>query len=176
MFAVERLSLPGVLLIRPQVFHDDRGSSMVTYNAEEFAKLSITADFKQDFISRSVKNVIRGIHFKRAPHMQDKLVRCVSGEIFDVVADYNPASPTFGTYVSVSLRAEEPVMLYVPGRYAHGFCVVSDDASVEYKIAGKYSPEHASGIPWNDHLLNIAWPVAEPIISEQDKSWEPLTT
>ncbi|MDP2594125.1 MAG: dTDP-4-dehydrorhamnose 3,5-epimerase family protein, partial [bacterium] len=144
LFDIRELSLPGVLLITPKTFTDVRGYSTVTYNAEEFAKLGIPADFKQDFKSYSIHSVIRGLHFQRAPHRQDKLVRPTQGEIFDVAADYDPESPTFGTSVSVTLTAE--TMFYVPGKYAHGFCVLSDTAVVEYKIAGVYSPEHAGGV------------------------------
>ena len=174
LFEIRALSLPGVCLVTPKIFTDVRGYSIVTYNAEEFAKLGIPADFKQDFKSYSVQSVIRGLHFQRAPHRQDKLVRCTQGEIFDVAADYDPESPTFGTSVSVTLTAEEQTLLYIPGKYAHGFCVLSDTAVVEYKIAGAYSPAHAGGVPWNDPLLNITWPTSIPILSEQDTSWQSL--
>src|SRR3989344_6124740 len=174
LFEIHELSLPGVFLIRPKIFSDARGYSVVIYTAEEFAKIGIIADFKQDFKSYSVQGVIRGLHFQHAPHRQDKLVRPTQGEIFDVAADCNPESPTFGTSVSVTLTANEQTMLYIPGKYAHGFCVLSDTAIVEYKIAGVYSPEHASGVPWNDPLLNITWPISQPILSEQDTSWRLL--
>ena len=174
-FIVTELALPGVFFIRPKIFSDARGYSMVIYTAEEFSKLGITTNFKHDFRSYSIKNVVRGLHFQHAPYMQDKLVRCTQGEIFDVAADYNPASATFGTYVSATLKDKEQTMLYVPGKYAHGFCVTSDNAIVEYKIGGEYSPKNASGVSWNDPLLHITWPISEPILSEQDKSWKPLT-
>ena len=175
LFEIHELSLPGVLLITPKIFSDVRGHSVVSYVAEEFERCGIMADFIQDFKSYSIKNVIRVLHFQRAPHMQDKLVRCTQGKIFDVAADYNPASATFGTYVSVILTADEQTMLYIPGKYAHGFCVLSDTAIVEYKIAGAYKPESAGGVPWNDPLLHIAWPISTPILSEQDKLWKPLS-
>lgn len=146
----------------------------MTYNVEEFLKLGIDTNFVQDFRSQSVKGVIRGLHYQRAPHKQDKLVRCAHGEIFDVAADYDPASPTFGTYVTETLTAEEQTMLFVPGIYAHGFCVTSETAIVEYKIGGKYSPQDASGVPWDDPLLQVAWPTSSPILSEQDRAWQPL--
>lgn len=174
LFEIRELSLPGVLLITPKIFSDARGYSVVAYNTEAFTKLGITTNFTQDFTSYSVKNVIRGLHFQRAPHSQDKLVRCIHGSIFDVVADIDPTSPTFGTHASAMLTAEEQTMLYIPGIYAHGFCVTSDTASVMYKIAGEYSPEHASGVLWNDPVLGIKWPTPTPILSEQDKSWELL--
>lgn len=174
MFTVEKLSLPGVLLIKPKIFTDARGSSVVAYDVSEFAKLGITTTFVQDFRSYSVKDVIRGLHFQHAPYAQEKLVRCAEGTIFDVVADIDPVSPTFGTYVSATLSAEEQTMLYVPGKYAHGFCVLSESATVEYKIAGEYSPESASGVLWNDPRLNIIWPTVSPVLSSKDASWKPL--
>ncbi len=174
MFSVEPLSLPGVLRITPKIFSDARGYAAVVYQNDAFIKLGIPAAFTQDFVSHSIRNVIRGLHYQRAPYSQDKLVRCIQGEIFDVAADIDPTSPTFGTYASVTLKAEEQTMLYVPGKYAHGFCVTSDSASVQYKIAGEYRPEHASGVLWNDPLLRIAWPITDPILSEPDKSWQPL--
>ena len=174
MFTVEKLSLPGVLLIKPKIFNDVRGYSVAAYDALEFAKLGITTTFTQDFRSHSIKDVIRGLHFQHAPYEQEKLVRCAEGEIFDIVADIDPASPTFGTHVSVVLTAESQDMLYVPGKYAHGFCVLSEGATVEYKIAGEYNPEKASGILWNDPRLNIAWPTQNPILSPKDTSWKPL--
>ena len=175
LFEIRELSLPGVLLITPKIFSDVRGYAEVAYNTEEFAALGIMTDFKQDFRSYSVKNVIRGLHFQRAPYMQDKLVHCTQGEILDVAADCDPASATFGAYTSATLTVGNHLMLYIPGKYAHGFCVTSDTAIVEYKMGGKYSPEYAKGIPWDDPLLHITWPTSNPILSEQDKSWQPLT-
>lgn len=174
LFEFRKLSLPGVFLIKPKIFSDARGHSVVIYTTDEFEKLGIATNFKQDFRSYSVKNVIRGLHFQRAPYIQDKLVRCTQGEIFDVAADHNPDSPTFGTHVSATLNAKEHAMLFVPGKYAHGFCVTSADAVVEYKIGGEYSPKNASGVLWSDPVLNIPWPTNNPILSEQDRSWEPL--
>lgn len=175
MFTIEQLSLPGVMLIKPNILPDSRGYAVVTYNAEEFLKLGITTAFKQDFRSHSVKDVIRGLHFQIAPHEQDKLVRCTQGSIFDVAADIDPSSPTFGTYASALLTAEEQSMLFIPGKYAHGFCVTSETADVEYKIGGQYSPAHTRGIVWNDPLLNIIWPTTSPIVSDKDKAWPPLS-
>ena len=169
-YAVKELALPGVLLIKPQVFADARGYSIETFQTEEFKKLGVGTDFVQDFVSHSKKDVIRGLHFQRAPFAQDKLVRCAHGEIFDVVADIDPQSPTFGTYVSATLATGEQTMLYVPGKYAHGFCVVSDEATVEYKIRGAYNLESASGVLWSDPRLNIAWPTKTPVLSPKDAS------
>lgn len=174
-YEVEELGLPGVLLIKPKVFPDARGFSVVPYSEEDFVQLGITARFVQDYTSHSVKNVIRGLHFQRAPHMQGKLVRCSSGEIMDVVADYNPAAPTYGMYVTATLRAEDQATLFIPGRYAHGFCVLSDEAVTEYKMSDMHIPEFAGGIRWNDPFFGILWPVTNPILSEQDKAWPLLS-
>jgi dTDP-4-dehydrorhamnose 3,5-epimerase len=173
-YTVTPLALPGVLLVTPKVFVDPRGYSVETYQVEEFEALGIGSGFVQDYLSHSHKGVIRGLHLQRTPYAQDKLVRCAYGEIFDVAADIDPASPTFGTYVSARLKSDEQNMLYVPGNYAHGFCVVSDSATVEYKTRGAYKPEFAVGVAWNDPRLNIAWPTQAPILSEKDVALKPL--
>lgn len=176
LFDTKELQLPGVLLITPKMFPDSRGYSVVTYTADEFAKLGITEPFVQDYASFSKKDVIRGLHYQRSPYAQDKLVRCATGRILDVVVDHDRASETFGSHVRVELDAAKGEMLYVPGRYAHGFCVLSrEGALVEYKIRGEYHPESAGGIRFNDPTFNIEWPVTEPILSEQDRSWTPLS-
>ena len=176
-FSITELGLPGVLLITPTVHRDERGFSATVYETQEFATLGITAEFVQDYVSYSKKNVIRGFHFQHAPHTQDKLVRCATGRVFDVALDHNPASPTFGTHISVELDAHKGEMLFIPGHYAHGFCVLSDeDALVEYKLGGAYHPESASGVRWNDPLFAVNWPISSPILSEQDKTWPLLSS
>src|SRR3989344_838132 len=172
-FKISKLSLPGVIRIEPKLRNDERGFSTNVYNAADFSACGIRTSFVEDFTSYSKKGVLRGLHFQRVPHLQDKLVRCAKGEIFDVAADCDPASPTYGQYVVNRLKGEEQTMLYIPGTYAHGFCVLSDDAVVEYKLSDTYHPEAVGGARFDDPLLHIAWPVAEPIISEQDKSWQP---
>ena len=175
-FEVKELELSGVLLIAPKFRHDERGFSVNVYNADIFSTYGIPASFVEDFTSRSKKGVLRGLHFQRAPHMQDKLVRCTQGEIFDVAADCDHASPTYGKYLSARLTGDEQTTLYIPGKYAHGFCVVSDEAIVEYKLGDTYHPESVGGARFDDKLLAIEWPVSDPIISEQDGSWAPLVT
>lgn len=174
-FIVEEIALSGVLKITPKVYIDDRGLSAMTYVPEAFAALGITATFVQDYFSHSCKGVIRGMHFQRAPHVQDKLVRCAHGEILDVVVDHDPASPTYGRDVSATLRSSEQTMLYIPGRYAHGFCVTSDEAVVEYKMSDVYHPECAGGVRYDDPVFNIRWPTLDPILSKQDVSWAPVS-
>ena len=170
-FSIKELALPGVFFIQPKMYTDPRGLSVVPYSLEDFSALGITSRFVQDYTSRSVKNTIRGLHFQKPPRSQDKLVRCSFGRMFDVVADVDPSSPTFGTYVSAILTGDEQSMLFVPGKYAHGFCVLSDEAVTEYKMTDVYAPECASGVRWDDSVLHIDWPVEHPMVSEQDSSW-----
>lgn len=170
-FKTTSLALPGVVLIEPRLRRDDRGFSTNVYNAGDFSLCGIPTMFVEDFTSYSKKGVVRGLHFQRAPHQQDKLVRCTKGEIFDVAADCDPTSPTYGQHVSIRLKGDEQTMLYIPGKYAHGFCVVSDEAIVEYKLSDTYHPELVGGSRFDDPFLGISWPVSEPVLSEQDKSW-----
>lgn len=174
LFEVEELALPGVLKLTPKIFADDRGFLTATYVSDAFATLGITAAFVQDNSSHSRKGVIRGMHFQRPPHAQDKLVRCAHGEVLDVAADHDPSSPTYGMHVVVTLTDKDQTLLYIPGKYAHGFCVLSDEAVVEYKMNDTYHPECAGGVPYNDPALNIPWPITDPILSKQDTSWAPL--
>ena len=174
-FEVTELDLPGVLLIQPKVFKDDRGFFAETFRQEALAAAGITAPFVQDNLSFSRKNVLRGLHSQKKPHAQAKLVRCASGEIFDVVVDHNVDSPTFGESVSVTLSGAKQTMLYIPAQYAHGFCVLSDEAIVEYKVDDYYHPECAVGVRYDDPAFSIAWPVQHPILSEQDKLLKPLS-
>jgi len=133
--------------------------------------LGVTTHFVQDYTSYSARHVIRGLHFQAPPHAQDKLVRCSQGEIFDVVADRDPRSSTYGRHVSTVLTGALQSMLFIPGHYAHGFCVISDGAMIEYKMSEYYHPESASGVRYDDPTFTIAWPVSNPILSEQDTQW-----
>lgn len=175
VYTTTELSLPGVLRIEPQLRHDDRGFSVNVYNAVDFSMCGVETTFVEDFTSFSSKNVLRGLHFQRTPHMQNKLVRCTKGEIFDVAADYDPTSPTYGQYVGTRLRGDMQTMVYIPGKYAHGFCVVSNEAIVEYKLSDTYYPDLVGGARYDDPLFAIEWPVTDPILSEMDKSWTPLS-
>lgn len=174
LYTTTSLGLPGVMLVEPQLRHDVRGFSVNVYSADDFSVLGIDAIFVEDCTSYSKKNVLRGLHFQRAPHMQDKLVRCTKGEIFDVAADCVPTSPTYGQYIGVRLKGDDQTMLYIPGKYAHGFCVLSDEAIVEYKLSDAYHPESVGGARFDDPLLKIRWPVSEPLLSLQDAAWPPL--
>ena len=171
LFLIEELALPGVLKITAKVFADERGLSATTYSPEAFASIGIDDVFVQDYFSRSRKGVIRGMHYQREPHQQGKLVRCASGSIFDVAVDHDPGSATYGDSASATLSADTQTMLYIPGRYAHGFCVISDEAVVEYKMSGAYSPESAGGARFDEPVFDIAWPISDPIVSPKDAAW-----
>lgn len=170
-FHVQELALLGVLSVAHNLFKDERGLSATTYSAAEFAELGIHTVFVEGYTSRSRKGVVRGLHFQRAPHAQDKLVRCSVGEIYAVAADYDPVSPTYKRHVAVTLSAQDGVMLFIPGVYAFGFAVTGEEALVEYKIGGAFNPESAGGVRYDDPALAIPWPVTEPIMTEKDKQW-----
>lgn len=162
--------IPDVFLIEPQVFGDSRGFFFESYNQQSFSeKIGVDANFVQDNHSRSSKNVLRGLHYQ-IEQAQGKLVRVVSGEIFDVAVDIRKSSPTFGQWVGYLLSAENKQQLWVPAGFAHGFLVVSEMAEVLYKTTDYYAPQHERSILWNDPDLAIAWPLeAEPILSAKDK-------
>jgi len=167
-FTFTRLAIPDVILIEPTVFPDERGFFIESYKYSEFAAFGIKEHFVQDNHSRSVKGVLRGLHYQRQPKAQGKLVRVVVGEIFDVGVDIRKGSPTYGKWVGEVLSAENKRMLYIPPGFAHGFCVLSEVAEVLYKTTTEYSPEHDAGIIWNDPEIGIEWPIEHPILSEKD--------
>jgi len=168
-FAFKRLEIPGVVLIEPKVFEDERGFFMETYKMPDFVAAGIKANFVQDNYSRSSKGILRGLHYQNPPFAQGKLVRVVRGEVFDVAVDIRTGSPTWGKWVRVILSEENKNILYIPTGLAHGFCVLSEVAEVIYKTTNVYSAESEAGIIWNDEDLNIEWPVKEPILSEKDE-------
>ena len=173
-FQFRRLEIPEVILIEPRVFQDERGFFKETYKYSEFAAFGITERFVQDNHSRSVKGVLRGLHYQNPPKAQGKLVRVIVGGIFDVAVDIRVGSPTYGKWVGVKLSAENKRMLYIPPGFAHGFCVLSDVAEVVYKVTEEYAPECEAGIIWNDPEIGIAWPIERPILSPKDAAWPPL--
>ena len=171
---VETTDLPGVLIITPRVFKDARGFFFESYNAEQFKARGIDTVFVQDNHSQSTRGTLRGLHFQLPPMAQDKLVRCVRGAIWDVAVDIRASSPTFGRWVGVELSADDFRQLYVPSGFAHGFCVLSDEAEVLYKASTVYSPAHERGIAWDDPDIGITWPTAEPLLSDRDWRAESL--
>lgn len=171
---VTELALEGVRLIEPRVFRDDRGYFAETWRADRFAEAGLPDPFVQDNQSQSSRGTLRGLHWQwRRP--QAKLVRVLSGTIFDAVVDVRRGSPAFGRWLGVELAADPMRWLYVPIGYAHGFCVVSDVAVVEYKCSDVYDPGGESGLPWDDPSIAIAWPVAAPVLSPRDRQHPPLT-
>ena len=167
-FEFQRTKIPDVLLVKPQVFEDKRGFFMETYKKSEFKKAGITVDFVQSNHSKSIKGVIRGLHFQKKPYMQSKLVRCIRGKIFDVAVDIRRESKTFGKHVSVELSEENKHLLFIPKGFAHGFQVVSEIAEVEYLVDVEYAPGYEAGIIWNDQSIGVHWPLRKPVISEKD--------
>ena len=173
-FDFRKLAIPEVLVIAPRVLTDSRGFFMETYKRSEFAAAGVGEIFVQENHSSSRRGVLRGLHFQRPPQAQSKLIRVVSGTIFDVAVDLRPDSATRGHWVGVDLSAEDRTLMYIPEWCAHGFCVLSERAEVVYHTSTEYSPEHESGILWNDPALGIRWPIADPIVSDRDKQWPQL--
>ena len=166
------LGIHGVKLIKPRRIPDSRGYFAETWNRRAFSEVGIDVDFTQDNASFSTKKTtVRGLHFQKPPKAQAKLVRVLRGAIFDVAVDIRRASSTFGRHVAATLTASAGEQLYIPAGFAHGFCTLEADTEVAYKISGFYSPEHDTGILWNDPDLGIEWPLAgrEPTLSDRDR-------
>jgi dTDP-4-dehydrorhamnose 3,5-epimerase len=164
---VTETALPGVLLLEPRVFSDDRGFFLETFHQKRYAELGLTLPFVQDNWSHSIKGTLRGLHFQE-PNPQGKLVQVITGAVFDVAVDIRTGSPHFGKWVGVELTAENRRQLWVPPGFAHGFCVTSERADFLYKCTALYSPEHDGGILWNDPDIGIDWPVTAPLLSKKD--------
>jgi dTDP-4-dehydrorhamnose 3,5-epimerase len=166
---VVHTALPGVVLIEPVVHRDGRGFFVETYHAERYCAAGIDLPFVQDNHSKSRYGTVRGLHIQvRRP--QGKLLRVLEGAIYDVAVDVRRGSPTFGQWVAVTLTAETFLQYYVPPGFAHGFCVTSEVAQIEYKCTDIYDPTAEIGIAWNDPTLNIPWPIAEPFLSPRDQT------
>ncbi len=167
-------SLPGVFVIEPQVFNDDRGFFLETFHHEKYAEGGITRAFVQDNHSHSQRKTLRGLHYQ-LEHAQGKLVYAVSGEIYDVAVDIRKGSPFFGQWVGVHLSSENKHQIYVPEGFAHGFYVLSETADVIYKCTDVYFPEDEGGIFWADPEIGIQWPIEDPILSEKDGIYSRLS-
>jgi dTDP-4-dehydrorhamnose 3,5-epimerase len=165
--------LPGVIIIEPDVFTDQRGYFLETYHAKKYADAGIPGPFVQDNFSRSVRGALRGLHYQRT-HAQGKLVCAAEGVVFDVAVDIRPGSPTFGKWFGAELSAENKRQLYIPPGYAHGFCVLSDVAVFTYKCTNFYVPHDEGGILWNDPAIAISWPISNPILSAKDQTFKCL--
>lgn len=167
---VTRLAIPDVILLEPRVFSDDRGFFFESYNRQAFKEATgLDLDFVQDNHSRSVKGVLRGLHYQLPPKAQGKLVRVVEGEVFDVAVDIRKDSPTFGKWVGEVLSAENRLQMWIPPGFAHGFLTLSEAAEFLYKTTDYYSPEHERCIRWDDATIDVVWPVAQrPQLSAKD--------
>jgi dTDP-4-dehydrorhamnose 3,5-epimerase len=171
---VEPTELPGVLAIEPKVFDDARGFFFESWNRRAFLAAGIDAQFVQDNHSRSLRGVLRGLHYQ-IEHAQGKLVRVIAGEVFDVAVDLRRESPTFGRHVAMHLSAGNRRMLYIPPGFAHGFIVVSDVAEFLYKTTDYWYPEHERTLLWNDPALEIRWPEGiVPTLAAKDAAGAPL--
>jgi dTDP-4-dehydrorhamnose 3,5-epimerase len=167
---VERLEIPDVLLLRPKVFGDARGFFLESWNQQKFAAAGLDVDFVQDNHSRSGRDILRGLHYQ-VRNTQGKLVRVVSGAVFDVAVDLRRSAPTFGRWVGVELSAANNHLLWVPPGFAHGFLVLSDSADFIYKCTDYYAPEHERSILWSDPAIGIRWPLragVQPLLSGKD--------
>jgi dTDP-4-dehydrorhamnose 3,5-epimerase len=169
--------LPGVIILEPKVFGDDRGFFFESYNRRAFREAAGTdPDFVQDNHSKSARNVLRGLHYQ-VKNVQGKLVRVTAGEVYDVVVDLRRSSSTFGKWVGVTLSAANRRMLWVPEGFAHGFVVTSESAEFLYKTTDYYSPEHERSLLWNDPALGIPWPLqGAPIVKPNDANGAPLAS
>ena len=176
-FSFKPCPVPGLVEIQPKIFADSRGYFLETWSQRDFEAASINAPFVQDNQSRSVKGVLRGLHFQKK-HAQAKLVRAIEGEVFDVAVDIRPGSPTFGKWHAVVLSGEKQNQFFIPQGFAHGFLVLSETAVFAYKCTDFYYPEDEGGIIWNDSVIGIKWPDLgmEYIFSEKDKKWPGLNT
>ena len=167
--------LPGVLVIEPRVFRDDRGFFLESFNAERFADHDLPTLFRQDNHSHSLKGVLRGLHYQlRRP--QGKLVSVISGRVFDVAVDIRRGSPTFGQWYGEVLDADHPRYLWIPPGFAHGFCTLTDSADFVYKCTDVYVGDDDRGVLWSDPAIGIDWPISNPLLSDKDKRMPLLST
>ncbi|MEJ2211901.1 MAG: dTDP-4-dehydrorhamnose 3,5-epimerase [Anaerolineae bacterium] len=173
-FSFRQLEIPGLVLIEARRFGDERGFFMEIFKSSDFRAQDMPPEFVQDNISHSTRGVLRGLHYQVQPRAQGKLLTALSGRIWDVAADIRRGSPTYGHWLGVELTAENGLMFYVPPGFAHGYCVLSDSATLLYKVTDEYAPECERGIIWDDPHIGIEWPIAEPLLSPRDAALPPL--
>jgi len=170
---VTETKLPGVVIFEPEVFSDERGWFLETWNHKRYQDAGITKAFLQDNVSFSRKGALRGLHFQYL-QSQGKLVQVLSGKVLDAAVDIRVGSPTFGKWVLVELSDANHGQLYIPTGFAHGFCVMSETVIFSYKCTEYYNPSAEGGIIWNDPDIGIDWPIAEPVLSQKDASYPRL--
>lgn len=170
---IKPLAIPGCFEIQPKVFHDQRGQFVKVFHEALFASNGLNTKFSEEYYSHSKKGVVRGMHFQSPPHDHVKVVYCVSGEVLDVVVDLRKGSPTYQQAVTLHLSAEKANMIYIPRGMAHGFCALSEMATLVYKVETVHNAAHDAGVLWNS--VDVSWPVSEPVVSERDRSFVGLS-
>lgn len=161
--------LEGLLIIKPDVFEDDRGYFFESFNQDKFLRAGLDLKFLQDNESKSKKGVLRGLHFQAPPYAQGKLVRVMRGSVLDVAVDIRKDSPTYGKWESIVLSGQNKWMYWIPPGFAHGFATLEDDTIFFYKCTNVYNKDSEGSILWNDPALDIKWGIADPVISDKDK-------
>lgn len=161
--------IPGLVVIEPRVFGDDRGYFFESYNAEKFREAGLETEFVQDNQSLSGRGVLRGLHFQRPPHAQGKLVRVIKGAVLDVAVDIRQGSPTYGQHHKLELNEQNKLQFYIPPGFAHGFATLAAETIFAYKCTDLYHPETEGSLAWNDSDLGIDWELDKPILSEKDQ-------
>lgn len=169
-FSFQPMAIPAVILVRPTRRGDARGFFSETFRASAFAAAGIVGPFVQDNLARSAPGVLRGLHFQRDPEPQGKLIQVVRGAVFDVAVDLRASSPTYLRWVGHRLDAESGDVLWIPPGFAHGYAVLEDGADLAYKVTTEYRQELDGGIRWDDPAIGVAWPLAEPVLSERDRA------
>jgi len=164
-----KTKIPDLLIIKPSVFKDDRGYFFESYSKGKFMAQGIDQNFVQDNESKSMKGVLRGLHFQKPPFAQGKLVRVMKGAVLDVAVDLRRSSPTYGEWASIELTEDNKFMYWVPPGFAHGFVTLEDNTVFFYKCTNVYNKDSEGSLRWNDPTLNIDWGVSEPLLSEKDK-------
>lgn len=172
MFDLKPCNLPGCFEMQPKVFDDARGKFVKVFHEQAFMAQGLQTQFAEEYYSVSYKNVIRGLHFQLPPMDHVKMVYCVEGEVMDTVVDLRVGSPTFGQYALFELSAAKANSIYIPKGMAHGFCALSEQAIMVYKVSTVYSPAHDAGVLWNS--VGIPWPTAETILSARDQGFPTL--
>jgi dTDP-4-dehydrorhamnose 3,5-epimerase len=166
---IEKNRIEGLIVIKPDVFEDQRGYFFESYNEEKFRQLGIDVKFLQDNESKSGKGVLRGLHFQVPPYQQGKLVRVIRGAVLDVAVDLRKSSPTYGQWASIELSEKNKWMYWIPAGFAHGFLTLEENTVFFYKCTQVYHRESEMGIAWDDPNLKIDWGISDPLVSDKDK-------
>ena len=167
---IEKTTIDGLLIIRPRVFPDERGYFFEAYNEKKKKEQGFEQHFVQDNISKSSKNVLRGLHFQNPPHAQGKLVQVIRGAVLDIAVDIRKDSPTYGEHYAIELSEKNNLLFFIPPGFAHGFLTLEDNTIFSYKCTALYNKESEGSIQWNDKELGINWNVNDPIISKKDQT------